>query len=186
MGSKFFDESIILIGPSGAGKSTIAEELSKITGIDRVCLDKVANDERRKGVRSRFESSEAYNYDLLSRLVKAGKLGGKPYIVDFGAGHSVYEQSQIFEQVRQLLSHFKNIVLLLPCIDKKEALEIMAKRSTGDINDNERFFTSNCNRELATMTIFANGRNPQQIAEDLLRMIEERNSENKDKQKQVQ
>ena len=41
--NKLFEESIILIGPSGAGKSTIAEILKNITGMPRLCLDRVAN-----------------------------------------------------------------------------------------------------------------------------------------------
>ena len=95
-------------------------------------------------------------------------------IVDFGAGHSVYDDTLIFEEVKSMLKPFKNIILLLPCQDEIKALDIMEERSTGDTRDNKKFFESPCNKELATMIIYENGRQPSEIAEEIILRIKEK------------
>ena len=53
----------------------------------------------------------------------------------------------------------------------------MANRSTGDTRDNLKFLRSNCNRELATMTIYGNDRAPSDIADEIISRIKEKQGE---------
>ena len=174
---KLYEESILLIGPSGAGKSTVAEELKKITGMPRLCLDYVANNDRKLGVAKNFNSSEEYNLYMLKKVLSIAKKEGKPGIVDFGAGHSIYDNTIIFNDVKKILKKFKNIVLLLPSVDVNKSLEIMSQRSTGDISSNKKFLISHCNRELATLVEYENGRKPREIAESIINRIKARDIE---------
>ena len=50
----------------------------------------------------------------------------------------------------------------------------MNSRATGDTRDNLKFLRSTCNRELATMTIYGNGRTPTDIASEIISRIKER------------
>lgn len=172
---ELFEKTIILIGPSGAGKSSVAEELQKMTGMPRLSLDGVANRARREGFTRNFRSADEFNNYMIRTLVQKAMIEGRPGIVDFGAGHSVYDDENIFRGIKEILSDFKNIVLLLPTPDIESSLEIMAKRSTGDYSTNEKFLRSHCNKDLATMTIYENGRTPKQIAESIIRTINDRN-----------
>lgn len=174
MDKRLYDESIILIGPSGAGKSTVAEELRKITNMPRLCLDRIANRARATGIRQRFKSADEFSYYMLSEVLKKAKNDNLYGIVDFGAGHSVYDNKDIFEKIKSMLRPFKNIVLLLPDKDEQKALNIMRERSTGDTKDNEKFFESPCNKELATMIIYGNNRQPIEIAEEIVSRIREK------------
>lgn len=178
--SKLYTDSIILIGPSGAGKSTVAEELRKITYMPRLCLDRIANADRRNGVRKNFNSSDEYNLSLLQKVLDAAEKEGMPGIVDFGAGHSVYRSKEIFGKAKKLLSNFDNVVLLLPSEDIEESIKIMAERSTGDYSTNREFLLSPCNKELATMTVYGNNRIPEEIAKDILDRIKNRKNKNND------
>lgn len=171
MDKRLYEESIILIGPSGAGKSTVAEELRKITNMPRLCLDRIANRARDTGIRQRFKSTDEFSYYMLSEVLKKAKNDNLYGIVDFGAGHSVYDNKDIFEKIKSMLRPFKNIVLLLPDKDKQKALNIMRERSTGDTRDNEKFFESPCNKELATMIIYGNNKQPIEIAEEIISRI---------------
>lgn len=171
MENKLFEESIILIGPSGAGKSTIAEILKNITGMPRLCLDGVANRDRQSGFMNNFNSSDEYNFNMINRVLMFAEKNEKPGIVDFGAGHSVYDDTSIFNDVKAMLKRFKNIVLLIPSVDIEKSLAIMAKRSTGDVRENRKFLTSPCNRELATLVEYENGRSPEEIAESIINKI---------------
>lgn len=172
--SKLYTDSIILIGPSGAGKSTVAEVLSKRLNMPRLCLDRIANWARGNGIRQKFKSSDEFNSFMILESIKRAKEQGIPGIVDFGAGHSIYEDDEIFEIVKMGMKPFKNVVLLLPCEDEEDALRIMKERSTGDTNDNLMFLRSKCNKELATMTVYGNGRTPNEIADEVVDKIKAR------------
>lgn len=173
--TKAYKDSILLIGPSGAGKSTIAEILSKKLNLPRLCLDRIANQDRESGFRSSFKSPDEYSAFMIKRAIENAKKTGMTGIVDFGAGHSVYEDLEIFNEIKKLLSEFKNIVLLLPSPDIEKSIEILEKRSTGDFSTNREFITSPCNRELATMIVYENGRTPDEIASEIIKTIEDRN-----------
>ena len=178
MKNKLFEQSIILIGPSGAGKSTIAEILKNITGMPRLCLDGIANRDRHSGVMNNFNNSDEYNFHMLKKVCMFAEQNGNPGIVDFGAGHSVYDDPLIFNEVKLMLKQFKNIVLLIPSADIEKSLDIMAKRSNGDVRENRKFLTSTCNRDLATFVEYENGRSPQEIAESIINKIKTKNMSN--------
>lgn len=181
--NRLYDESILLIGPSGTGKSTVAEELKRITGMPRLCLDRIANYNRRTGYTKEFRNNEEHNLHMIKTELEKAKKNGNPGIVDFGAGHSVYDDIDKFNELKNMLSNFKNIILLLPSKDIEESLRIMNERSTGDTRENCKFITSLCNRELATITIYGNNRNPSEIAEEILRAIKNRENEKENEMK---
>jgi len=56
------------------------------------------------------------------------------------------------------------------------SLKIMNSRSTGDTTDNLRFIKSSCNKELATITIYGNGKTPADIADEVIFCIKEKKS----------
>ena len=178
MNKKLYEDSIILIGPSGAGKSTVAADMEQRLKMPRICLDKIANEAKRNGYNAKFNSADELNYDMIHTLILSAQKYDDSYgVVDFGAGHSVYRDKEIFEKVKKELKPFKNIVLLLPCRDEKKALEIMKARSTGDTRENEEFFKSPCNKELATMVIYADGRSPQEISDEIMNRIAKRKNQ---------
>ena len=123
----------------------------------------------------RFRSADEYNAFMIKTQLERAEKIGIPGIVDFGAGHSVYDDEVVFEYVKKLLGKFQNVVLLLPTQDLEKSLQILASRSTGDYSPNRKFITSPCNRELATITIYENGRKPDEIAEEIIRIIDSRN-----------
>lgn len=177
--SKMYNESIILIGPSGAGKSTVAEELSRMTKMPRLCLDYLANKDRREGVRDRFYNSDDYNLYLLDKVLTKAKENNLSGVVDFGAGHSVFRNQENLNKAKQMMKGFKNIILLLPYADVEKSLEIMAKRSTGVTDENREFLTNPSNRELATMVFYANDKTPTDIAREIIRYIKDREERDK-------
>ncbi|MGB3694105.1 MAG: hypothetical protein WA865_19475 [Spirulinaceae cyanobacterium] len=114
------NEKIILIGPISAGKSTIGELLAAKLALPQHSMDEKRWDYYREidydeefvkqkqeaddywGVQHYWKSFEAH---AVERLLSEYNQG----IVDFGAGHSVYEDKALFQKVQQTLNPYKNV-----------------------------------------------------------------------------
>jgi hypothetical protein len=105
---------IILIGPPTVGKSTVAEELAKQLKLDYVILDEL---------QEKFgngKESELVKYVLSPDFKKYNT----PSILDFGGGH-VHS-----EGVKELLSEYPNVILLMPSQDSEKSEELLRKGNT--------------------------------------------------------
>lgn len=104
------NNTIILIGPMGTGKSTVAKLLeNQIEGMHRISLDnkdllKMLYEKERK-----FRDFKNFEFMLTGTVLSSLK---KPYIIDFGAGHSVYEDKNLREQMKKCVHNLKyNIII---------------------------------------------------------------------------
>ena len=178
---------VILIGPIGAGKSTLGKLVADALGLPRVSLDHV-----------RFKYYEEIGYDesiAKQRYAAEGFWGlyryWKPFeahavervladhpnsVIDFGAGHSVYEDQALLTRVKQAMASHPNVVLILPSADLATSLQVLRDRQpslrdiTPDIN--EHFLRHQSNYELATFTVYTAGRSPEDTCAEILQRIE--------------
>lgn len=170
--SDILKNSVILIGPMGTGKSTVAKLLQEKTGMPRISLDDkqmLNNLYQNKEKFSYFKDFEFYlSSSVLTNLQEAT-------IIDFGAGHSVYENPLMFYEMNKLMSQFANIIYLIPSQDKEESLKILNERIAGrqnidehGIQNNKHFVFSNCNENLATNITYTNNKNWNEIIDEIL------------------
>ncbi len=175
------DSDIILIGPMGTGKSTIGKLLSQKLNLPQASMDEIkwkyykeigweADTQRKIREQERFAG---YRYWKRFELYGIERLLSEynNCIIDFGAGHSVYEDDADFARARELLSPYENVVLLLPSSDLDESVEILKKRSQLTINGVEinRFvMTHPSNQKLAKQVIYTKGKTPEEIKEEIL------------------
>ena len=178
------DNTIILIGPMGAGKSSTSKVLRDIRHMDRISLDnkdRLANIYRYK---RRFGNFKNFEFVLACSVLASLK---KPMIVDFGAGHSVYEDKEVFELMKRVCSNFRHIFLLLPTqnsmnpdgsINASNNYRILRLRLQEDkvrpwegnlhferrMSENNYYLTCHCNYDLATKTIYQNDKTIEQVA----------------------
>ena len=178
------NNTIILIGPMGTGKSTVAKLLeNQIEGMHRISLDnkdllKMLYEKERK-----FRDFKNFEFMLTGTVLSSLK---KPYIIDFGAGHSVYEDKNLREQMKKMCAQFKNIILLLPSMDKKKSREVLAERRKIKLGshkdqDNWHFITSPNNYELATNTLYEENKTPEDISREILQFVKCKQMEGKDR-----
>ncbi len=128
--------SIILIGPMCAGKSTLAELLSRKLNIRNVPMDDVRWFYYYKNGFDLLEQKKCKSFEEVVRYWKpfelnaiSGLLRDFPNaIVDFGAGHSHYAQSEQLEVARCLLDPYPDVFLILPSSDKEESVKILNQR----------------------------------------------------------
>ncbi|MEO7910057.1 MAG: AAA family ATPase, partial [Roseiflexaceae bacterium] len=127
---------IILIGPPGTGKSTVGELLAAKLAWPQCSMDELRWEYYREiGYDSELQKSlwEQQGFDAVMRYWKpfeahaVERLLGEHRdcrpgcVIDFGAGHSFYEDEAQFARVQQALAPFSNIVLLLPSADLDES-----------------------------------------------------------------
>jgi hypothetical protein len=101
-------------------------------------------------------------------------------VLDFGAGHSFYEDQTLFARVQRALAPYPNVVLLLPSPDLDESVRILNARFTqlladeeGEVDPrllemNEQFVRHPSNTTLAKMIVYTNGKTPEQTCDEII------------------
>ena len=175
------NNTIILIGPMGTGKSTIAKLLAnQIEGVDRIPLD---SKEQLKGLyarRSNFRNFKNFEFVLTGTVLSSLR---KPYVIDFGAGHSIYEDEKLREQMKKMCSQFKNIILLLPSKNKDMSRKILLERRNITLGshkdqDNWHFITAPNNYELATDIVYEEGKTPEDVLQEIIQLVKSKERDN--------
>ena len=180
--------TIVLIGPMGAGKTTVGKLLSERLGLKNVSLDEI---------RQPYYDEAGYDNDTAKQIHTERGMAGilsywKPFeaysvervlpdydncVIDFGAGHSVYDDDVLFERVKKALEPYPNVVLLLPSADKEEAIHILNTRIPPDVpaeiipwykEMNAYFVRHHANTDLATITVYTQGRTPDETCDEII------------------
>jgi len=179
-------QTIILIGPIGAGKSTVGELLAAQLGLPQCSMD-----ERRW----EYYREIGYDEELAKQKRESGGLWEvyqywKPFeayaverllaehnhcVIDFGAGHSVYEDPALFQKVERVLAPYANVILLLPSFDLEESIRILNECNEyvpdDNPNLNEHFVKHPSNHQLAKLTIYTKAKTPEETCNEILRLI---------------
>jgi hypothetical protein len=177
---------IILIGPIRAGKSTLAKLLAERLGLPHYPMD---------AFRWKYYKEIGYDENLAKQICeKDGFLGlywyWKPFeayaverilceysncVIDFGAGHSVYEDDELFARVQQVLAPYDNIVLVLPSPDLDESVRILNERNGGFVRNgfdfNEHFVKHHSNHDLAKIVVYTEGKSPEETRDEILLLV---------------
>lgn len=188
------DSTIILIGPMSAGKSVIGKLLAEKLGLQQYTLDD-----------GRWDYYKEIGYDdaEVERIGKSEGMPGvlrywKPFeahaveraladhsdcVIDFGAGHSVYEDEALFVRVQRALTLYPHVILLLPSPDLDESVQVLNARfgnllleEVGEVDErlfavNEHFIKHPSNHRLAKMTIYTNGKTPEETCAEIVKKL---------------
>ncbi|HEY9632966.1 MAG TPA: shikimate kinase [Coleofasciculaceae cyanobacterium] len=177
---------IILIGPMGAGKSTLGKRLAEKLKLPQYSMD---------DLKCNYYKEVGYDEDIAKQIrEKEGFLGiyqyWKPFeiyalerllsdykncVIDLGAGHSVYEDKELFTRAQQALAPYKNVVLLLPSPNLKESTQILKEHNLGRtidvLNFNEHFIRHHSNYDLAKFTVYTKDKSLESICDEILTSV---------------
>jgi shikimate kinase len=176
---------IILIGPISAGKTSVAECLAHRLSLPQISMDVLRTDyylevgyDEELAQQKRNEGGwwERYRYwkpfeaHAVARILADHPVG----VIDFGAGHSVYEDEQLFQRVADILAPYPFIFLLLPSADVAESVKILASRDETAqqlAEVNEHFLRHHSNGDLAKFIVYTKDKTPLEICDELLALL---------------
>lgn len=173
---------IVLIGPIGAGKSTVAELLASRLNLPQCSMDEL---------RYKYYQEIGYDEELVKKKRETGiwelQKYWKPFeihaverllsehsqcVIDFGAGHSVYEDTTLFQRVQKALAPYLNVFLLLPSPNLDESVQILDERNQFEIEElrslNEHFVRHDSNYKLAKFIVYTKNKIPLETCEEIL------------------
>lgn len=186
--------TILMIGPICVGKSTISALLA-----EKLAIPHYAVDEQRWDLYKEI----GYSEDEASRIAHSEGILGvlhywKPFevhavervlssqsgcVIDFGAGHSVYEDPALFERVQAAFTPHPHVVLLLPSPDVDESIRVanarfadLLQREVGTVNPdlltlNAHFVRHPSNRLLAKTVIYTEGKTLEAICDEVIAWV---------------
>ena len=183
---------LILIGPTGAGKSTLGLLLADRLNLPSVSMDGVAEPyynecnfgiavfkklRTEQGFLATHRQWEPVRVHAIERiLATCGSV-----VLDLGAGHTHYEDPMMFDRVKQAISPCPNVIFLLPSADLDRSVRIlkercMSERGSDWVQDGydfiEHWVKDSQNHDLATLTIFTEGKTPIETCEEIIdRMV---------------
>jgi shikimate kinase len=177
---------VILIGPISAGKSTLSKLIAEKLGIPCRHMDQV---------RTRYYKEIGYDDDLAQQILgKDGFLGlyryWKPFeahaverllseneevVIDFGGGHSVYEDDTLFARVQKVMAPYPYVILVLPSPDKDKSIRILNERTGGSVSEgfdfHEHFVRHHSNYDLAKHIVYTEGKTPEETCAEIVGII---------------
>ncbi|NEU74805.1 shikimate kinase [Hassallia byssoidea VB512170] len=177
---------IILIGPKTTGKSTLGELLAQKLGIPQCSMDKLRwdyykeinyDEELAKRIREKEGFIELYRYWKFFEAYAVERLLSEHSncVIDFGGGHSVYEDDELFNRVQRVLESYNNVVLILPSPDLEESIQILNERNGGFVSKgfdfNEHFVKHHSNHNLAKFVVYTKDKTPEETRDEILQIV---------------
>ncbi len=177
---------ILLIGPIGSGKTTVAELLYMRTMLPHRSMDllrwgyfeEIGYD--RHAAREEFLVGGfwgLYHYwkPFEAYAVKRMLEDFRECIFDFGGSQTVYEDAELFEQVRGLFAPYPHVILLMPSPDKEESINILHARNAYGSEEqlvvNEHFVRHHSNYDLAKHIAYTKDKTPEQTCEEIWQWV---------------
>jgi shikimate kinase len=182
---------IVLIGPVCAGKSTVGDLLGEALATEHVDADHVAARyyleagwsverfraiERRAGLLPAYRDGEHAMVSVLERVLA----DHHDCVFSLGAAHTHFLTPALMDRARQALSSFAHVVLLLPSPDAARSVSILRERSVSlglrswrdaDCDLIERWVIDSCNGDLATFTLYTEGRDAGRTKDEVLNAL---------------
>ncbi|KAH0493521.1 hypothetical protein TgHK011_000186 [Trichoderma gracile] len=185
-------DTVILIGPEGSGKSTIGkiiadalsrelysldrhrDELYAPYGYDKALAERIYEEQ---GLWPFYQHWKPFEYKAVTHILLNAKQEGDEFygkILDFGAGHSVFENPEELAHIEALMQPYENVFLVLPCEDVDEVVRITEERRGHELGLNRHFVEHPSNKRLAKHIIYTKDMTAEECAEKVLRIVKSR------------
>jgi len=178
-----YKNTLILIGPCRSGKSTIAQIIAKKISKLNISLDiagyefikEIYNKKDEDLYKEYLNTQEFMKWFDLTRKYEAYVVERALYeydncIIDFGAGHTVYNDKKNSTKITKLLKPYKNIFLLFPTENIDKSVEILMKRYEFPLHiaTGEYLIRHKSYFQLSKYIIYTEGKTPIETADEII------------------
>jgi shikimate kinase len=180
------ESTVILIGPIGAGKSTLSRLVATELGLPCRHLDRMRtayyreigyDEEFAKGLGETGGFIELYRYwkPFEAYAVERVLAERGPAVIDFGGGHSVYEDDALFDRVSRALAPYPHVILVLPSPDQDESIAMLRERRGPIVSKgfdfDEHFVRHHSNYDLAKLTVYTKDKTPTESCAEIVELV---------------
>lgn len=182
---------IVLIGPVGAGKSTVGEILAARLGLPVRQLDLVTweyaaeygfgSEEFSRAIQEEgFLAADRRLHHALEYALERFLAEHRDCIFDLGAGHPHHEDEELNARARAALAPFEHVILILPSPDLDASVQTLKERNRRErrgswLMDERDYFEHWVKdpqfHQLATATVYTDGKTPEETADEILRVM---------------
>jgi adenylate kinase family enzyme len=171
--------NLILIGPQGIGKSTVAEWITHLTGRQRVSLDdrdhpyhaiRLPEARERIGRGPFMDQYRSWKTsEIRSVELHLGAVNG--HVIDFGAGHSVYEDPLHVKRLSRAVADH-HVVLLLPSPSLERSRKILLEQHPHVHAEFVNHVLDNpSNEHIADHVVYREAKSAKEVAQEVLKSI---------------
>ncbi|KAL6879884.1 hypothetical protein HDV57DRAFT_521923 [Trichoderma longibrachiatum] len=173
----------------GSGKSTIGrnvanalskelysldrhrEELYAPYGYDKTIAEKIYEEQ---DLWAFYQHWKPFEYKAVTHILQNAKQEGDEFygkILDFGAGHSVFEDPDELAHIEALMKPYTNVFLVVPTEDVNEVVRITEERRGHELGLNRHFVEHPSNKRLAKHIIYTKDMTAEECTGEVLRII---------------
>ena len=132
--------------------------------------------QQREGFLGKYRYWKSFEIHAVERLLAEHRNS----VIDFGAGHSVYEDDALFARAQQALAPYENIILLLPSPDLDESVRILNERAGAEATEGfdftAHFVKHQSNHDLAKIVVYTHGKSPEETRDEILDRVKPQQS----------
>ena len=174
-------DQVIILGPLNVGKSTLAKILAQKLDMPRCCLDDIQwaylaetdfeHEKAKSLIRSDLEEFRRYTNPYLVSVVQRAIHEHPSHIIDFGAGHTAFDESDHIELIKSILLPVTRVLLLMPSSDIDVCLSSLPGPADG-MRMNPTFIEHPLKHELANHVIYTLDKNPAEVADEAITWLQ--------------
>ena len=164
----------------GVGKSTLARSLCDTLALPRCSIDEIQwvylaetdfdHAKARTLLRTNLDQFRDYTNPFLVSVVERAITEHPDHVIDFGAGHTAYDDPAHVERIKSVLEPIQRVLLLMPSPDVEVCLELLPGPLDG-MRMNPIFIKHPLKDELAKHVIYTYGTSAADVVVETLRWL---------------
>ena len=176
---------IVLIGSSNTSKTSVGKLLAEQLNLAFISLPDISEKYFLEIGFNKTQQEQAWEEDggdgfyrymmpFDAYAIERALSEHRESVIEFAAEHSVYDDSQLLENVEQILQPLSHVILLVYSPDTEESLRVLEESNTAIVNGmpiNEHFVKHHSNHDLAKYVIYTKDKTPEQTCKDILSKI---------------
>jgi shikimate kinase len=122
-----------------------------------------------------FDAAYAYTKPFDAGSLEHSLRDQPAAVLELDEMQSVYEDPELFARAQAALRPYQHVVLLMPSLDPEESARLLDQQRrvlVDSVEIEEHFVKHHSNHDLATITVYTQGKTPQETSDEILQRVD--------------